>query len=138
MIINKQFNDLLHHCLDDRIDETQIIDLIEEYCIEKTYHFYYVDDIKKSIHKGIIDLPLYNKLKIGCKKHNFFKVIWQDIKFSVNHSYPFRDTFYNEQIVKEKYFKTSSYVKIITREDNIIYRLYYFICSFPKKALTIS
>ena len=82
-MINKELNTLLHQCLDDKILEINLIELIESFIIEKHYYFRFQDHEQGEIHQGIISKSFKRKLhrKIMHSRNDYSKKIWRNIRF---------------------------------------------------------
>ena len=128
-MINKELNTLLHQCLDDKILEINLIELIESFITEKHYYFRFQDHEQGEIHQGIISKSFKRKLhrKIMHSRNDYSKKIWRNIRFHP-HNQIFMHNKLCEKGIKMRCLKKHTLNNgffLYKRKQNILDRLYY-------------
>ena len=137
-MINKELNKILHECLDDKIHEKYLVELIESFTIETHYYFTFRDHEIGEKHSGIISKSFQKKMsrRIKKSKKQYPKKIWKNIKFyKHNHIKIPRKQYYTEKSIRKRCVKKNKGFFLYKRNQNIMDRVYYisFISrSIPK------
>jgi len=140
-MINKQLNEILHECLDDKILEINIIEIIESFVIEKHYYFRFKDYEKGDLHQGIISKSFRRKFhyKIMYSRKKYSKKVWKNIRFSPYNRLILdpEDIKFSEKKIKHRCLNRHTLNNgyfLYKRNQNILDRLYYinFLSSFTK------
>jgi len=133
-MINKELNLLLHNCLDNQVEEVNIIDIIESFIIEESYFLTYDDESCGITHTGIISKSLRNKFdkKINNCNLSLYKQIWNNIDFNINHKYVIHNNYlvkYDEKIlqIQSKKYIMRNKLFLLARNQHVLVRLYYLL-----------
>lgn len=131
-MINRELTKVLHKCLDNKVKEVHLIQLIESFIIEPHYHFRYQDYEMGDVHQGIISQSFRNKLDkdIKLSKKQYPKKVWKHVKFAKHHDYPINNRKHTELSIKtrcEKSFKNGRGFFLFKRNRTILDRLYFIL-----------